>query len=359
MKSLTTRTAALMAAASMVIAAAGASAARAAGGLPPLKTFDGARVSLFASGMNNPTSFAFGDGSIFAGDSGIGQTVSGGGVYVLGHGRARKILDSPVFVAGMEFHHGVLYLSAATPSAAGSQFRQFQILGWSGWNGTTFTTRNVVYTAPANFQGFNGLAFGPHGRLYVGADTGLLNYNDYGPATLSPYLYDILSMNANGTDLKVFASGIRQPWQIAFAPGSSTPFVTDLGQDGPAGVEPPDLLLKVKAGDDYGFPKCNDTSGSPCRGFAKPFMELTPHMDPMGLAIIGRTLYFGSFLGEFGNTDGALYSVALGGGHLTPVVTGFVTGVPLATDALAANGGYLYVGGSSTKGAGYVYRVKP
>jgi hypothetical protein len=45
----------------------------------------------------------------------------------------------------------------------------------------------------------------------------------------------------------------------------------------------------------------------------------------------------------------------LAGGPLKPVVTGF----PLATDALAANGGSLYVGGSSEKGAGFVYRVTP
>lgn len=364
MKSLVRRSGAALAAALMALAVCGAANPAASAGSRlrrtfevsrRLQTFPGVEVSLFASGLKNPTSFAFGLGAIFAGDSGSSGQPSNGGVYVLRRGRATEIPHSPNFVAGMQFHGGVLYLSAATIDAAGPRLPRFQILAWSGWNGTMFTKRDVVYTAPANFQGFNGLAFGPDGRLYVGVDTGLLNYNDHGPATLSPYLYDILSMNPDGTDLKVFASGIRQPWQMVFDPGSSALFVSDLGQDGPMGVKPPDFLLKVKAGDDFGFPQCNHTDGSRCKGFTKPFMSLIPHMDPMGLAIIGRTLYVGSYKGEFGNSGGALYSMPIAGDRLTPVVTDF----PLATDALAANGGYLYVGGSTANGAGYVYRVKP
>jgi glucose/arabinose dehydrogenase len=346
------RSAVVLAVASIAASGVGAAVASAAGGPVP-KTFGGAKVSLFASGLRNPTSFAFGDGAVFAGDSGNSEKVPNGGVYVLKGGTATEIPNSPIFVGGMQFHNGVLYMSAATLGAAGPQF---QILAWSGWNGTTFTTRKAIYTAPAKFQGFDGIAFGPDGRLYVGADTGLLNNNDHGPATLSPYLYDILSMNTSGSALKVFATGIRQPWQMAFAPGSSSPFVSDLGQDGPKSVKnPPDFLLKVKQGQNYGFPGCSHTTGSPCTGFAKPFETFAPHTDIMGVAIIGRTLYLGSYGGIGGQGGGALFSTPIGGGTVKSVVTGF----PIATDALAAHGGFLYVGGSTGKGAGYVYRVKP
>ena len=51
--------------------------------------------------------------------------------------------------------------------------------------------------------------------LYVGVDVGLTSGNDHGPASKkTPYLYDILSLKPNGKGLKVFASGIRQPWQF-------------------------------------------------------------------------------------------------------------------------------------------------
>jgi hypothetical protein len=79
----------------------------------------------------------------------------------------------------------------------------------------------------------------------------------------------------------------------------------------------------------------------------------SPHTDVMGLAVMGKTLYFGSFLGKSGKA-GSLYSMSIKGGKASPVVTNF----PIATDALAANGGYLYVGGSGPSG-GVVYQVKP
>jgi glucose/arabinose dehydrogenase len=335
------------------IATASGSAAVAAAATPPPKLFGGAKLSLFASGLKNPTSFAFGDGEVFAGDSGGEQKVPNGGLYVLKGGTAIEIPKSPVFVAGTEFHHGVLYLSGAVLGKTGPQF---QILAWGGWNGTTFTTRKVIYTAPPKFEGFDGLAFGPDGRLYVGTDTGLLNNNDHGPASLSPYLYDILSMNTSGKELKVFATGIRQPWQFAFAPGSSSPFVSDLGQDGPKSVKnPPDFLLKVSQGQNYGFPGCSHTKDSPCASFAKPFATFAPHTDIMGVAISGGTLYLGSFDGMGGHGGGALYAMPIGGGQPKPVVTG----LQAATDALAAHNGFLYVGGSTEQGAGLVYRVKP
>jgi glucose/arabinose dehydrogenase len=347
------RSAVVIAVASIAAGGVGAAVASAAGASLPAKTFGGAKVSLFASGLKNPTSFAFGDGAVFAGDSGNGGKVPNGGVYVLKRGTATEIPHSPDFVGGMQFHDGVLYMSAAT---LGSAELQFQILAWSGWNGKTFLTRKAIYTAPQNFQGFDGLAFGPDGRLYVGVACGLLNSNDHGPASLSPYLYDILSMNTSGEALQVFATGIRQPWQMAFAPGSSTPFVSDLGQDGPTSVKnPPDFLLEVKQDDNYGYPECNHTAGSPCTNDAKPFALFAPHTDIMGVAIDDGKLYLGSFSGVGGHGGGALYTMPLGGGPLKPVVTGF----PLATDALAANGGSLYIGGSTEKGAGYVYRVTP
>jgi glucose/arabinose dehydrogenase len=328
-------------------------ATAAASSPPPPKAYGGAKVSLYATGLKNPTSFAWGDGAMFAGDSGSSQSPPDGGVYLIHAGKATEIPNSPVFVGGMEFHRGALYLSGGFLTATGPSW---QIARWSGWNGSTFTERSTIYTAPKAFQGFNGIAFGPDGRLYVGVDTGLQNRNDHGPASLSPYLYDILSMTASGKSVKVFASGIRQPWQMAFAPRSRTPFVSDLGQDSGA-KNPPDFLLKVKRGQNYGFPKCNWTQATAraCRRYAKPFKMFDPHFDPMGVAVIGKTLYIGSFLGPDAKSGGALYSMPLRGGRVRPVVRGF----PAATDALAAHGGRLYVGGSTQDGSGLVWQVKP
>jgi glucose/arabinose dehydrogenase len=348
------RIAACAATATAVVATMGV-AASAATSPPPPKTFGGATATVYATGLGNPTSFAWGDGAMFAGDSGSSEKTPNGGVDIIANGTATKVPNGPVFVGGMAWHDNSLYLSDAYLTSTGPSFRIEQ---WSGFTGSDFSTRTVLYTAPAGFEGFNGIAFTPGGRLLVGVDVGLLNHNDHGSASKSPFLYDILSMKPNGKDVKVYASGIRQPWQMAFAPHSRAPFVSDLGQDGPKKVEklgPPDFLLKVHKGDNYGFPKCNHTgvpAGS-CKGYAQPFKMFKPHTDVMGVAVMGNKLYFGSFLGKNGK-GGALYSMSLKGGKASPVVTGF----PAATDALAANGGDLYVGGSGQAG-GVIYQVKP
>ena len=299
--------------------------------------------------MKNVTSMAWGDGAMFAGDSGSSETKPNGGLYVVNAGRATKIASPLLYVAGLAFHDGALYISGGVLKGKAPSF---QIERYSGFDGTTFATQQTLYTAPASVTGgFNGIAFGPAGRLYVGL--GLAG--DHAPAT-KPYGYQILSMTAAGKDVKVFASGMRQPWQMAYASGSSL-FVSDLGQDGPAAVEklnPPDFVLKVTAGQNYGFPACNWTKGSPCSTDAKPFEFFPAHTSIMGLAVVAKTLYMTSFAGLGGKGGGALYSTPLAGGKISPVVTG----IPGATDALAAHDGALYVGGSGQKG-GLIYEVTP
>jgi glucose/arabinose dehydrogenase len=342
-RTLTIATAAL--AASALI---GASAATAAGPPPPRST-DGKTVQLVAEGggLATPTSFAFGAGRVFEGDGGSeGNGPPNGGVFVLDNGTATKLAGSPNFVAGLAWRKGTLYVSAASLTANGPKF---QILAWSGWNGSQFANRRAIFTAPKKFQGFNGLAFGPDGRLYAGVDVGLLNGNDHGPRSTSPHLYQILSMKPNGKNLKVFAKGMRQPWQLVFHGNSPHPFVSNLGQDKGA-KNPPDFVLRVKAGQDYGFPKCNWTKPKACKGFAKPFREFAPHTDVMGLGIIGKRLYMSEFVAG-GNGTGLVASMRLNGkGKPKTLLKGFSGPVV----GLGVHKGFVYAGSLT----GQVFRVK-
>jgi hypothetical protein len=159
-----------------------------------------------------------------------------------------------------------------------------------------------------------------------------------------------LSFKANGKDLKVFARGMRQPWQFAFPARSSSPYVTDLGQDSGA-KNPPDFILRVTAGQNYGFPKCNHTSAKPCAGFAKPFERFRPHTDLMGIGLHGSRLYVTSFGGLKGKGPGGeVFSLPAHGGALKPLITGFVA----PTVGLAVHGNYVYVGELT----GQVFRLK-
>ncbi|MDQ2813750.1 MAG: hypothetical protein M3Z75_18245 [Actinomycetota bacterium] len=326
-----------------------APAANAGSGPPPLPvSTNGHKVELVASGLKTPTSFAFGDGMVFVGDGGNsqGSAPPNGGVYVLKNGAAVKIASPLKFVAGLAWHDNNLYISGAVLAHGHPSWR---LSSWGGWNGKTFTVRKTLFVAGKGFDGFNGIGFGADGRLYVGVDVGLTDGNDHGPATKSPYLYDILTFCANGTDMRVFAKGMRQPWQFAFQPGSNAPFVTDLGQDSGA-KNPPDFVLHVNAGDNYGFPACNHTVPGKCWNFTKPFRSFAPHTDLMGIAVQAGTLYMTSFTGKNGKGPGGeVFTLCLNSSVLKPLLTGFVAPVV----GLGLSHGYVYVGELT----GQVFRV--
>jgi glucose/arabinose dehydrogenase len=324
--------------------------AQASSGPPPPTATNGHTVQLVASGLKTPTSFAFGDGAVFEGDGGNseGSAPPNGGVYLLKDGKATQIPGSPQFVAGLAWHRGALYVSGGAVTAKGVAW---QLDKWTGWTGKKFTTQKTIYTARSKrFDGFNGLGFGANGRLYVGVDVGLTDGNDHGPASTSPHVYQILSFTPNGAHHKIFASGIRQPWQFTFPAGSNSPYVTDLGQDSGAN-NPPDFILRVKAGQDYGFPTCNQTSAKACKGDAKPFRKFGPHTDLMGIGLHSSRLYLTSFQGPNGKGPGGeVFSMSLNGKTLKPLITGFVA----PTVGLGIHRDYLYVGELT----GQVFRLK-
>jgi glucose/arabinose dehydrogenase len=273
--------------------------------------------------------------------------VPNGGVFLISGGLGVALAGSPQFVSGLAWNQGSLYVAGGTISKTGVAW---QVQRWSGFNGSTFAQRTAIWTAPKGFDGTNGIAFAPNGRLYLGVDVGLTDGNDHGPAK-TPYVYDILSMKANGKGLKIFASGIRQPWQMAFEPGSNDPFVSALGQDKGA-KNPPDFVLRVHPGDNYGFPKCNWTSAAACQGYTKPFKQFKPHTDIMGMVILGNRLYMTSFAGPGAKGPGGeVLSMSLQGGPVTPLVTGFVA----PTIGLGTDGQSLYIGELT----GQVFKVTP
>lgn len=329
--------------ASLVAFAALGSAALAAAP-PTLKVANGGKAQLVASNVATPTAFAFGDGKVFYSDGTTPNQAPGvGGVYVINsNGTSTRLPGSPPFSWGVVWRSGTLYVSAVN-----------QLLAWSGWNGSTFTKQRVLYTAPKNFPAFNGLAFGADGRLYTGVDVGLVN--DHGPAK-APFQYDILSFTPAGKGLRIVATGIRQPWQFAFPKGSSSPFVSNLGQDFPTAIgnKSPDFLLRVSKGDKYGFPKCNWVSKNACKHFTKPYRFFKPHSDPMGLGILGNHLYISEF---GGSTPPRVVSMPLAGGAIKPFATGF-TGTVVG---LGVDKGWVYVAQTATgpTSLGFIFKIKP
>jgi hypothetical protein len=140
-----------------------------------------------------------------------------------------------------------------------------------GWNGKRFADTKILYTAPAGFNGFSGIAFGPEGRIYVGV---LLDQVYDHTKSYTPFAQSLLSLNANGTGIRVVASGLRQPFQLT-----------------------------------------NWSVPSACAPYATPLELLPAHATPMGIGANGDTVYIALYTGigavYVGESAGTIYSVAV------------------------------------------------
>ncbi len=97
----------------------------------------------------------------------------------------------------------------------------------------------------------NGIVFDEEGRLYVGIGS----TTDHGPLQ-AEYESSILRMEPDGSNVEVFATGFRNPYDLAFSPDGDL-FTTDNGPDGldqTMAFYPPEELNHVREGRDYGFP---------------------------------------------------------------------------------------------------------
>jgi glucose/arabinose dehydrogenase len=305
-------------------------------GPPPLPTAaNGATVERVASGVPTPTAFAFAGETVFAGSGPVEEGNAPTGLFTLAGGEATKVPGTPRFVYGLAWSGDRLYVSAGD-----------RIIAYRGWNGTRFDGSRVIRRANRQLKGFNGLAFGPDGRLYTGVS--LDPRYDGSRRDPARYARTVISMRPSGRGLKIVARGLRQPFQMTFPQGATSPYVTDLAQETPRRRVPLDQVVVAGQGDNFGFPRCVRFVTSDCSRYDDPLVTLPRHSSPMGIAASGETLYVALF-GGLEPEKPAVVSMPVAGGEPAPFLTGFVA--PII--GLGINGNQLYVGDLT----GSVYRV--
>jgi putative membrane-bound dehydrogenase-like protein len=139
------------------------------------------------------------------------------------------------------------------------------------------------------FHQSNGLTFGLDGRIYIGVGA----TTDHRPET-HPLAARILSVNPDGSDLRVYATGLRNPFGMIPAPGSGL-FVVDNGSSGCIDtstkiddcsnkIDVPEEVNYIVEGKDYGFP---NYFGIPPQesGTMPPLVTLPDHSAPAGIVM--------------------------------------------------------------------------
>ncbi len=138
--------------------------------------------------------------------------------------------------------------------------------------GTPGTHQQIVSGLPSGGHQNDTIAQGPDGLLYlpVGSTCNVCRESD-------PLSATVVRFRLDGSNLEVFAKGLRNNFGIAFHPADGTLWGVDNGRDDLGENAPPEELnLLVKDGN-YGWPDCWGTNkGSNCQGTLPPVVELDP-----------------------------------------------------------------------------------
>ncbi len=334
----------------LALGAAGAGAG--AGSLRPVAPV-GFRVETFAQGLSHPTAMAYGpDGRIYV-------TESDGFVVSIARGtrKPRVLLRALRTPLGLAWRGRTLFISERGRLERAVLSR-----------GRLVSRKVLVDGLPFGEHQQDNLVFGRGGRLYLGSGSTCDACRERDPRSAA-----ILSLRPEGRDLRVYASGLRNPYGLAVQPGTGRLYATVNGQDKlgtRSDPEPADTLILVKRAARYGWPRCWADARTlrlvgRCAGVPPPAAYFEPHSSADGLAFYtGETFpraFRGSlFVAEWGQYYSRRFGrrvvrVELGADGRARRVVSFASGFAHPLALLVDRRGGLLV---SDWGRGVVYRIQ-
>ena len=259
--------------------------------LPP-----GFEIELYAEGLSNPRSMVLTpNGTLFVGSRiepramAAGAPSDAGQVYAVvdhdGDQKADEVFTIDIGLNapnGVAFHDGALYVAEIN-----------RVLRYDDIESRLEAPpRPVVVNDgfPDDWMhGWKFIDFGPDGKLYVpvGAPCNICDREADDPRYAT-----IMRMNPDGSDLEVFARGIRNSVGFDFHPETAELWFTNNGRDNLGDEHPPDTLNHAPEAElHFGYPFCHagylvdpDLGGTRgCDEFRPPARTLAPHVAALGM----------------------------------------------------------------------------
>jgi glucose/arabinose dehydrogenase len=249
--------------------------------LPP-----GFRIETYASGLEEPTAMAWGpDGRLYV-------TQTGGSLVTVARGSRRPLvvarsLRTPL---GLAWHEQTLFVSQQ------GRLERFVLRGRR-----LRSRRTLVRGLPFGRHQQDNVVVGPDGRLYLGSGStcDACRERDRRSAT-------ILSVRRDGSDLRVVARGLRNPFGLAVQPETGRLYASvnerdELGTR--ARPEPAETVVIVRPGAHYGWPRCwpsyrRKRLVGRCRGVTPPIAYLEPHSSADGIAFYTGETFPAEYRGD-------------------------------------------------------------
>jgi len=291
---------------------------------------EGFKAEYFARDVPGARSLARGpQGIVFVG------TRSEGKVYAVvdrnGDGKADEVI---VIASGLDSPNGVAYRDGSLYVAEIGRVIRFDDIAMRLKKPPKAVVVNDTFPKEGH-HGWKFIRFGPDNRLYVpvGAPCNICERTD------DPRFAAISRMNADGSNLEIFAQGVRNTVGFDWNPQTRELWFTDNGRDWLGDNRPPDELNRAPVkGLHFGFPYRHgmaivdpDFGAKAPSGlsFTPPELELGPHV-----ASLGMRFYTGSMFPEA--YRGGIFIAEHGSWNRSAPVGYRITFVPLKGDRAAA-----------------------
>ncbi len=301
---------------------------------PPrlLKVVEGFRIAVFKTDpLQNPTSIVFGP------DNNLYVANYNGEIW----GISPTDGTSWLYASGFQEPKGLMWYGTSLYVASNEKI---SVLRDENADKVADQTTDILTGLPSklyHWHANNGMVLGKDGRIYfaVGSTT------DSSPETVQ-YASSILSVEPDGSDLRTFAVGVRNPYRLAFN-GEGDLFATE---NGPNELEftPSDELNRIVEGADYGFPRYFALP-PPNSGTMSPVALFPPHASADGLLFYQGNQFPPEYYDNAFVTllhRGEIYRVQLtrdASGDYSSRLSMFVSGLNAPLDIATGPDGSLYV----------------
>ena len=289
----------------------------------------GYSVATWATGLEHPTALSFGpDHRLYVSED-VGKVVS----VSRGTARPRPFASGLTVPLGLLWRGRTLYVSESG---------RVQTLTLAG------RRRTIVSGLPFGLHQQDAIVAGPDGRLYLGSGSTCDSCKETDRRSAA-----ILSFRPDGSDLRVVASGLRNPYGLVFA--GRTLYATVNGKDKLGDSEPAEMVVRVGSGANFGWPDCWPSYAlerliGACSGVSRPVAYLDPHSSADGIASWRGDLFVAEW-GEYLHHNHGRRLVRISRGHVTTFATGFDHPLALAVDP---SGGLLV----ADWGRGVIYEIR-
>jgi len=240
--------------------------------LPGTEVQPGFSIIKFAE-VYRPTAFAF------DAQSRLYVTSTDSKIYRLSDDNGDGRADSQsTFAAGYYLPLGIT-IQQSTGDVYISHQGGITVLSDTNGDGKADTHRILVDNLPTDLHQNDNLKFGPDGWLYMG-----LGSTCDACVEANPKSATILRFNIDTGASEVIATGLRNPYDLAFQPATGNLFATDNGRDDLGMDAPSEELNQIIQGGNYGWPNCwNEQDQSGCENTIPAVAFFDSHSSADGL----------------------------------------------------------------------------